>query len=340
MRVPGLFRVLVWDVHLRERALVHDRTDLTLVFEADHAEHRPLAWIEPEAEAPVLPAYEALVDSEARADRLRYVDRLGAWHGFAAHAVVNAGRWGRGNKAVVDDARNLFRAHVRSKEDAADLAVPGAGDSIHGVHAPAESNAILRLLLLRQREVAAGNYVAGDEAKVCQSALLQGLHEARIFLHLSVYLFFFSGCERTVLALQKGEALGLLRHNVYESGIALALIDQHHIGLALDGIARLPAQHVLLFRFVQQDASEEGLFVQVAFSLKGLVDRPIFLRCQCIERMLHRWCNGLCGEGEDNAGQQNAGQGIGFQSAFQNLSYSHAASTLRPRPPQRMHRGP
>ncbi len=77
-----------------------------------------------------------------------------------------------------------------------------------------------------------------------------------------------------------------MRRDVDPGLDGLALVLEDDIGLARDGVALLPGQYFVFVRLVQQHAGEERLVGQVAALLKNIVNSPVFVCGESIERMV------------------------------------------------------
>ena len=79
-----------------------------------------------------------------------------------------------------------------------------------------------------------------------------------------------------------------------------AFAQEDDFGFAEDGIAGLPGEDFVLGGFVQQDAVGDGVCVDLAGVAQDVVDRPVFLGFQRIERMLRRSVLGEKQQREDD----------------------------------------
>ena len=121
LKCVGRVRIAVRDHQLGDRGAVADLAPLARVVVGDVVQHEALARMEADAQLPVLPAHAVAVEREARALRLRDLERLhvAAVGPAAAVAVVAARRRRRRAGRVVVEAQQLQRVDV----DRADQAV-------------------------------------------------------------------------------------------------------------------------------------------------------------------------------------------------------------------------
>jgi len=127
------------------------------------------------------------------------------------------------------------------------------------------------------------------------------------FFHRLVHSTKFTHVDRSLDVLALFPGFEFAAGDVDQRFDGEALAQQDYFGFAEDGIAALPGEDFVLGGFVQQNAMGDGVGVDLAGVAQDVVDGPVFLCFQCVQRMLRgsvlaekqerkKNCNGSCSE--------------------------------------------
>src|SRR5689334_7104131 len=291
-------RVAVRDEHLRERGAVDHRPECSVVLVANQEEDQPFARGEADPEPPFLPVHLVPVHGEAGAVRLGDLDGLQVLPGavremrnvrgvaYSFGGVVAAARRQR-HHSVVLDVHDFHAVEV----EADDQALHRAGVSVvvritpaHPGQRPEEAapgGRVLGAVVADRPGVDHDHVEVGDAPpahRLLPAGILpDGLLGGQELLQHDRWLDTGHLAPQPNLPGGQGDD-GLVRS-------VFGPLPEHDVRLALERLARLVAQDVILGRLPQRDVDETGARGQAAVAPEDPADGLDLLRRQRLQRM-------------------------------------------------------